>query len=422
MKKYRNGKSFARFPNKMFAFDTKYWCNNDEKLVYLEMQFMQEIGDLQSGEMKVETLPAIIAQRLGWHTPSKPKLSRQRVVNALNSLKQKDYIMFFGEIKEEDMLTTPIKILGSDYETVVEVDIPWADKSRKFTGFTHLTSIEYNELKAGKYDLTLYTYTNWRENIGYKISYVEWAKVLGTTDRTARTVVENTGVITKIQGAFNKETKKNETNSYVAEISDNKDKNKTKQAKEKSAIVEEVEEIVEVEEIAIVEEIPAQEEVEVASNVVPFKPKSKKEETKEVESFYEESNYPQILDSLEEDPINLVKQMRGETTKEAEAVLSEHEKVEKERKIREAIMRKITDKDVKGDSDYLAEIQDMSVLLTQRAYDKIKTTHDGKLREYGNRKLIAIAESEKHESYEALMRFDKEYEAKNKKKALVGAH
>ena len=85
-------------------------------------------------------------------------------------------------------------------------------------------------------------------------------------------------------------------------------------------------------------------------------------------------------------------------------------------------MRKITDEDVKGDFDYLAEIQDMSVLLTQRAYDKIKTTHDGKLREYGNRKLIAIAESEKHESYAALMRFDKEYEAKNKKKALVGAN
>lgn len=213
MKKYRNEKSFAVMANKMFAFDTKYWCNNDEKLVFLELQFMQNIGDLQGEGLAkfTETIPAILASNLGWDTPTKPARGRQRVVDALNSLKQKDYIMFKDEINYNDMLPKAIVITDTDYETPIAVDVEWADAKRNFKGFTRLTATEYSELKEGKYDLTLYAYTNWRENIGYKISYVEWAKVLDVSVKTAKTVVENTSVITKIQGAFNKETQKNET-------------------------------------------------------------------------------------------------------------------------------------------------------------------------------------------------------------------
>lgn len=53
MKIYKNKKSFAILPNRAHAWGTDSYMNNDEKMIYLELWFMQQIGDFQENGNKV---------------------------------------------------------------------------------------------------------------------------------------------------------------------------------------------------------------------------------------------------------------------------------------------------------------------------------------------------------------------------------
>ncbi len=186
MKKYRNEKSFGTIPNRMFAWGTNDWCSNDEKMVYLELFFMQEVSEMLEGSNKTMTITIeTLAYALNWKTDRR-SVGYNRVVKCLNSLRRKKYIHFSGEdLTARDVETFTVLIL-EDYETVVEADAPWSQRNnvRQFYGYTKIMSGEYRTLKESKYDLTLYLYSKWRENIKtYQISYVEWAMVLDVTDR-----------------------------------------------------------------------------------------------------------------------------------------------------------------------------------------------------------------------------------------------
>lgn len=219
MKKYRNEKSFGTIPNRMFAWGTNDWCSNDEKMVYLELFFMQEVSEMLEGSNKTMTITIeTLAYALNWKTDRR-SVGYNRVVKCLNSLRRKKYIHFSGEdLTARDVETFTVLIL-EDYETVVEADAPWSQRNnvRQFYGYTKIMSGEYRTLKESKYDLTLYLYSKWRENIKtYQISYVEWSMILGVTDRQARTIISETVAIRKYQGAFNEALGKNNTNSYKA--------------------------------------------------------------------------------------------------------------------------------------------------------------------------------------------------------------
>lgn len=69
---FKNDNSFGVMPNKMFAFDTKYFCNNDEKMVYLELWFLQSIGNIggvNDNKLAIVNLD-LLTYTLGWETPS----------------------------------------------------------------------------------------------------------------------------------------------------------------------------------------------------------------------------------------------------------------------------------------------------------------------------------------------------------------
>ncbi|WP_368742265.1 hypothetical protein [Enterococcus casseliflavus] len=127
-------------------------------MVYLELWFSQLISEMgESTDNKVITTNIdMLTHRLDWRTASRESIGYNRVVHSLNSLRNKGYIIFKGEdLSARNLKTFDIIVLGMDYDTVVEINVDWSTKTRKFQGYTKLMADEYNMLKESKYDLTL---------------------------------------------------------------------------------------------------------------------------------------------------------------------------------------------------------------------------------------------------------------------------
>lgn len=452
MKIYKNKKSFAILPNRAHAWGTDSYMNNDEKMIYLELWFMQQIGDFQENGNKVVTVSVdSLVQDLGWETQKKSR-GRNRVIQVLNSLRSKNYILFKSEdltLANKENLT--VIISGLDYETVVVADAPWSkgNNVRQFSGYTKITAEEHNSLKAGKHDLTLYMYAKWRENIkSYKISYVEWAMVLDVTDRQARTIISETVAIRKYQGAFNEALGKNNTNNYKAKTNTYKQAQKASEKQSESAeqvsepvvettvetptvkeqetqsvvaetadngIVEgekDMEKVVSQNEASLsqaeIEKMQYFEEVE--RQQMEVKQIVEKEETETVESnayvasanfIYEMSNFDKMYDDLfDEDDEPADKKGKSNSV----MALTQT----KDEKIQEGLMNQVTDKRVKNNMTLLRQIQDFGVGMTFQAYMIIKDTDDYKLRQWGKAKIKQIASNEN--GLIKMQNFEKKYQ------------
>jgi|AKZA01.1.fsa_nt_gi hypothetical protein len=238
MKVYNNKKSFANLPNRMHAWGTDSWCSDDEKKVYIELWFMQQIGDISEVNKKVFVTVDLITYSLAWETPKRNNRGRQRTIDALNGLQSKGYILFKGgRLTVKDLTPFTVLISGLDYTTVVEADAHWSQRNnvRQFYGYTKITAEEYNTLKE-KYELSLFSYIKWRENIKtYKISYIEWSVVFGVSESTAKRIISETVAIRKYQGAFNEALGKNNTNSYKAKTNTYKQAEKASEKQSESA-------------------------------------------------------------------------------------------------------------------------------------------------------------------------------------------
>lgn len=417
--KFKNDNSFGVIPNKMFAFDTKYFCDNDEKMVYLELWFLQSIGNMggvNDSKMAIVNLD-LLTYTLGWETPSKQSRGRKRVADSLNSLNSKGYIYFQGELTQSSRNALTVIILGMDYEHEVFVDIEWSDNTRKFTGYSKIMASDYNRLKQG-YDLTLFLYTKWRENVGYKISYVEWGKVLNVSDRQARTIIENTGSIVKEQGSYNKETSKNDTNSYKSQISSNKDKNKTVKSKEK--VVSNEQEIVSNEQFELEQQLEerkererliaerkrikeskqvkeSKQEIVVIEEPVEYKESvsTKKEEEDSVSGLIRQNSFDKVIDNLdeEEEDKDFFQDLMNQMNKPVSILESE--------------MKKVTDRNVKGDIELLRKIQDKSVRMDYQTYKTIRDSKDFKINQLGLSKIESICSNPL--GLESMKRFEQKY-------------
>ncbi|MEB6212983.1 hypothetical protein MXL49_13935 [Enterococcus casseliflavus] len=451
MKKYKNKNSFAILPNRAHAWGTDSYMNNDEKMIYLELWFMQQIGDFQeNGNKVVKGNVDSLVQDLGWETQKKSR-GRNRVIKALNSLRSKNYILFKSEdltLANKENLT--LIISGLDYETVVEADAPWSNNVRQMYGYTKIMAEEYNSLKAGKHDLTLYLYAKYRENIKYRISYLEWSMVLGTSERHAKRIISETVAIRKYQGAFNEVLGKNNTNSYKAKTNTYKQAQKAsekqtesteqvsepvvettvetpavKEQETQSVVAETVdngivegekdmEKVVsqneaslsqsEIEKMQYFEEVERQ-QMEVNQIVVE---KEEKEETVEENAYvasanfiYEMSNFDKMYDDLfDEDDEPADKKSKSKSVMALTKT--------KDDKIQEALMKQVTDKRVKNNMSLLRQIQDFGVGMTFQAYMIIKDTDDYKLRQWGTDKIKQIASNEN--GLIKMQNFEKKYQ------------
>lgn len=456
MKMYKNKKSFAILPNRAHAWGTDSYMNNDEKMIYLELWFMQQIGDFQeNGNKVVKVNVDSLVQDLGWETQKKSR-GRNRVIQALNSLRSKNYILFKSEdltLANKENLT--LIISGLDYETVVEADAPWSNNVRKMYGYTKIMAEEYNSLKTGKHDLTLYLYAKFRENIKYRISYLEWSMVLGTSERHAKRIISETVAIRKYQGAFNEALGKNNTNSYKAKT------NTYKQAEKQSESTEQVSEpvvettietpavkeqetqsvVAETVDNGIVEgekdmeKVVSQNEAslsqaeigkmqyfeEVERQQMEVKQIVEKEETETVESnayvasanfIYEMSNFDKMYDDLfdeEDDDETVVVKKKVVTDKDLKNKSVMALTQNKDEKIQERLMNQVTDKRVKNNQTLLQQIQDFNVTMTFQAYKIIKDTDDYKLRQWGKAKIKQIA-SNGENGLIKMQNFEKKYQ------------
>lgn len=439
MKIYKNKKSFAILPNRAHAWGTDSYMNNDEKMIYLELWFMQQIGDFQeNGNKVVKVNVDSLVQNLGWETQKKSR-GRNRVIQALNSLRSKNYILFKSEdltLANKENLT--LIISGLDYETVVEAEAPWSNNVRKMYGYTKIMAEEYNSLKAGKHDLTLYLYAKFRENIKYRISYLEWSMVLGTSERHAKRIISETVAIRKYQGAFNEALGKNNTNSYKAKTNTYKQVSEpvveatietpaVKEQETQSVVAETVdngivegekdmEKVVsqneasflsqsEIEKMQYFEEVERQ-QMEVNQIVVE---KEEKEETVEENAYvasanfiYEMSNFDKMYDDLfDEDDEPADKKSKSKSVMALTKT--------KDDKIQEALMKQVTDKRVKNNMSLLRQIQDFGVGMTFQAYMIIKDTDDYKLRQWGKAKIKQIA-SNGENGLIKMQNFEKKYQ------------
>lgn len=337
---YTNKKAFARIYNRMFAFDTNYFCNNDEKLIYSELWLLQPIGLLEGKNKKVITTIDILNHNLNWVTSSKEIRGKNRVCKSLINLRNKGYISFSCDLKGSSRDVLEISINDIDVKEDILVHATWTDSTRNFKGFTDLRVDEINMLKKS-IDLSIYTYCKWRENniFLYKICYKEWAKVLGISERHARTQINDCNVITKIQGEFNKDNQKNDTNSY-----------KTNPNIKLECLVD---------------------------------------------------NHEELIDSLSD---NHVSDFDTTTEIEKSETFS----------IIESIMKKITDKRVKGNTDLLQEIISQDVFFTDESFEILKTTKDKELMTRGNDKIASISSTENGKK--VIMGFEIRYDKQAKQK------
>ncbi|MFK4967852.1 hypothetical protein ACI1UG_06625 [Lactococcus garvieae] len=223
--------NFVQIPNKMFV-DT----NNDEKLVYVKLLQSQMVGYLDKDNRTTTTTVPVLVTLLGWN---KSQYSNKKVITALNGLKEKGHINFEST---KDVFT--VQINKWDNEEQLELSVDFKENPLRFSGHTQIKYSVIDNLLENK-DFTLYAYTEYRtiKKHQYRISYEEWALVLGMTKDGAFKNVNSSEVIVKVSHGYNKNTKKRETNSYLtfdkAELVEETAKKPSYEAQDESETVSE---------------------------------------------------------------------------------------------------------------------------------------------------------------------------------------
>ena len=329
--------NFVQIPNKMFA-DT----NNDEKLVYVKLLQSQMVGYLDKDNRTTTTTVPILVMLLGW---SEGTRSNKRIETALNGLKEKGYINFDSSKK-----VFVVSINKWNDQEKYELDVDWRESNVTFSGHTQIKYSVIDNLLENK-DFTLYAYAEYRtmKKHQYRICYEEWGMVLDMTGRNAYNIIDNSEVIVKVSHGYNKNTKKQETNSYLtfdkAELVEETSKKPTYEAQDEpekvaEPVVEETtEDVVEDEKVeeTVTETISAEDSKE-------FKEQTKKMfGTTMMDNIFKSMNDPEI-DTLEK----------------------------------------------------ARQVQDFEYKMSAEIYNIIKNTDDYKVREYGENKLKSKVFKEKH--------------------------
>ena len=329
--------NFVQIPNKMFA-DT----NNDEKLVYVKLLQSQMVGYLDKDNRTTMTTVPTLVMLLGWADGTR---SNKRVETALNGLKEKGYINFDSSKK-----VFVVNINKWNNQEKYELDVDWKENNVTFSGHTQIKYSVIDNLLENK-DFTLYAYAEYRtmKKHQYRICYEEWGMVLDMTGRNAYNIIENSEVIIKVSHGYNKNTKKQETNSYLtfdkAELAEETFKKPTYEAQDEPEKVSEpvVEETTE----DVVEDEKVEETV--TETISAEDAKEFKEQT---QKMFGTTMMDNIFKSMNDPEIDTLEKAR--------------------------------------------QVQDFEYKMSAEIYNIIKNTDDYKVREYGENKLKSKLFKEKH--------------------------
>lgn len=182
-----NKEKFVKIPMKMFAYESVNYVKNDEIAVYYEIVYHASARNVSVSFVTVE----LLYSRLKWDFKS-PSRGKKRILSAILSLQEKGYIS----------LATVDEINNNTYlviHTPKNNSLIFTEKIRSgssvYTGWTPITEKKMNILKEDINNvgqrLKILTYIIWRFNIGYAISYEEWANVLKISESTAKRVIKS---------------------------------------------------------------------------------------------------------------------------------------------------------------------------------------------------------------------------------------
>jgi len=184
--KMRN-ESFVIVPNVAFGFGGDFHLTKDEMMVYVHLQFVKQIGLENTTRTNVDML----IDDLGWGT-STPSRDKKNMVSILETLENKGFIKIDCDGKmSKSILTISINenMKNMEAETIVD----WKEKPFTFKGVTKVTGDNYNLAEGNGYKIIVIAYVLWRENaqFQYQIAFKEWESVLGVSDKTARTIIDD---------------------------------------------------------------------------------------------------------------------------------------------------------------------------------------------------------------------------------------
>lgn len=209
---------FVPLPNRVFAFDTNYYLNDDEFLVYYYLFFLVTARDTNVSIVNIELLNFYTEFDRG-----NPSRGKKRIGEALMGLHRKCYIKLIhsdDKLRYNTTLKVNLPVLSDPiYESIVESD------SLKFRGFTMVKHDMVNRASTIK-QLKVQIYVSWRSfaNVDdapeFAIPYSQWEKVLRVSYATAVKIINSCvedGLITKYRGQYYKTLDgdiRQETNRY----------------------------------------------------------------------------------------------------------------------------------------------------------------------------------------------------------------
>lgn len=175
-------KFYVMYPVRFFSYENPGFIDKNETdamLVFFILGKLSNFHERTRSFVNVSLLDGLL--RLD---PKSPTRSRKRIVTALEVLEQKGYITMKYDSNERICSAPLIEV------QVIDKQESSLSGASKYDGFVKVTE-ELFELANGDGKLLkILVYTLWRQNIDYSISFKEWSKVLGVSEKTARNLIK----------------------------------------------------------------------------------------------------------------------------------------------------------------------------------------------------------------------------------------
>ncbi|MFW3587139.1 hypothetical protein [Vagococcus fluvialis] len=195
--------NFAMVYHIMFAKNTQFGVSDRAIYIYTGLQFLKTSYDMMQTETVVNTTILQLITICDFGTNYRKNKGEEYVINCLDELINSGYIKISNKKKnwkKEVLNVTLNKIELTEHQKMVHVD--FKDNPFNFSGFE---KVFVKEFKNQNYkDFSIYLYVKWRSNANfvYRISFEEWAYVLGVVEKTARNRISNCHSILKQTGRY----------------------------------------------------------------------------------------------------------------------------------------------------------------------------------------------------------------------------
>ncbi|WP_336882265.1 hypothetical protein [Priestia koreensis] len=179
---------YVSIPNKAFAFETDYYLENDELLVYYHVCCCVSARNPLLTLINVDMLSELITFQDN-NTARKKKRIRDAVVN----LHEKGY--FSLSTKEEKIKNSTLLNIHLFHDKTPLFELKVRSGSWNYKGYTQIYDEEFNRVSTPEeFKVLIYTKLRSFENLKedkckYAISFFEWASVLKVTHATAVKII-----------------------------------------------------------------------------------------------------------------------------------------------------------------------------------------------------------------------------------------